>query len=231
MKFYIEEVLVYFPYQYIYPEQYDYMCHLKRSLDAKGPCVLEMPSGTGKTGNSVLYICIDINQLSIEYDVHIAIATGTSACGWLGSVASVSLLSLITSYQLVHPEVGKLVYCSRTVSEIEKVMQELKVCRFFFCHLPVSLFSLTGAPRQVVIDTISNLVCRKGIVAYRETNWGPPADGKGCNSSASATFGDDASKKKHTAPTITISAPPKFLALCLSSRRNLCIHERVSEVV
>jgi Rad3-related DNA helicase len=48
----------------------------------QGPCVLEMPSGTGKT---------------------------------------VSLLSLITSYQLAHPEVGKLVYCSRTVPEIEKV--------------------------------------------------------------------------------------------------------------
>ncbi len=74
---------VFFPYSYIYPEQYQYMVSLKRVLDAKGPGLLEMPSGTGKT---------------------------------------VTLLSLITSYQRAHPEVGKLVYCSRTVSEIEKVM-------------------------------------------------------------------------------------------------------------
>jgi DNA excision repair protein ERCC-2 len=53
MKFYIEEVLVYFPYVHIYPEQYEYMCHLKKALDTKGPCVLEMPSGTGKTGSEL----------------------------------------------------------------------------------------------------------------------------------------------------------------------------------
>ena len=38
-----------FPYPRIYPEQYTYMCDLKRTLDAGGNCVLEMPSGTGKT--------------------------------------------------------------------------------------------------------------------------------------------------------------------------------------
>ena len=46
------------------------MLALKRSIDAGGPCVLEMPSGTGKT---------------------------------------VTLLSLITSYQVASPELGKLV--------------------------------------------------------------------------------------------------------------------------
>lgn len=30
-------------------EQYAYVHDLKRSLDARGHCVLEMPSGTGKT--------------------------------------------------------------------------------------------------------------------------------------------------------------------------------------
>ena len=34
---------------------------------------------------------------------------------------TVTLLSLITSYQLPHPEVGKLIYCTRTVPEMEKV--------------------------------------------------------------------------------------------------------------
>ncbi|KAJ2931409.1 hypothetical protein H1R20_g5767, partial [Candolleomyces eurysporus] len=63
------------------------MCDLKRTLDATGHCVLEMPSGTGKT---------------------------------------VSLLSLIVSYQQFYPTKRKLVYCSRTVPEIEKALTELK---------------------------------------------------------------------------------------------------------
>ncbi|EOA93110.1 TFIIH basal transcription factor complex helicase subunit, partial [Anas platyrhynchos] len=45
----IDGLLVPFPYDYIYPEQFSYMLELKRTLDAKGHGVLEMPSGTGKT--------------------------------------------------------------------------------------------------------------------------------------------------------------------------------------
>eukprot|EP00930_Biecheleria_cincta_P069750 TRINITY_DN57455_c0_g1_i1.p1 TRINITY_DN57455_c0_g1~~TRINITY_DN57455_c0_g1_i1.p1 ORF type:complete len:836 (-),score=161.87 TRINITY_DN57455_c0_g1_i1:48-2555(-) len=85
--FYIEELRVFFPYDSIYPEQYRYMCELKRALDAKGNAVLEMPTGTGKT---------------------------------------VTLFSLITSYQWAHPEVGRLVYCTRTVPEMSKALEELR---------------------------------------------------------------------------------------------------------
>ncbi|KNC48555.1 TFIIH basal transcription factor complex helicase subunit [Thecamonas trahens ATCC 50062] len=87
MKFYLDGLLVYFPYPRVYPEQYAYMQHLKRALDAGGHAALEMPSGTGKT---------------------------------------ITLLALVTSYQLAHPEVGKLIYCSRTVPEIEKALEELR---------------------------------------------------------------------------------------------------------
>ncbi|EMR11069.1 DNA repair helicase rad15 [Pneumocystis murina B123] len=87
MKFFIDDLPVLFPYPRIYPEQYSYMCHLKKTLDIGGHCVLEMPSGTGKT---------------------------------------ISLLSLIISYQKFYPEHRKLIYCSRTMSEIEKVLVELK---------------------------------------------------------------------------------------------------------
>ena len=87
MKFYIGDLPVLFPYPRIYPEQYAYMCDLKRTLDEGGHCVLEMPSGTGKT---------------------------------------VSLLSLIVAYQQFYPEHRKLIYCSRTMSEIEKALAELK---------------------------------------------------------------------------------------------------------
>jgi len=78
---------VFWPYQSVYPEQYDYMLELKRTLDAKGGCVLESPTGSGK---------------------------------------SASLIALITSYQYAHPEVGKLVFCTRTVPEMQKAMDELK---------------------------------------------------------------------------------------------------------
>lgn len=42
-----------------------------------------------------------------------------------GTGKTITLLSLITSYQLAHPEVGKLIYCTRTVPEMEKVLAEL----------------------------------------------------------------------------------------------------------
>ncbi|KAG6018441.1 DNA-dependent ATPase of the nucleotide excision repair factor 4 complex [Claviceps pusilla] len=77
MKFYIDKLPILFPYPRIYPE----------TLDAGGHCVLEMPSGTGKT---------------------------------------VSLLSLIVAYQQFMPEKRKLIYCSRTMSEIEKALVELR---------------------------------------------------------------------------------------------------------
>ncbi|XP_078440069.1 RAD3-like DNA-binding helicase protein [Wolffia australiana] len=97
MKFHIEDVAVYFPYEHIYPEQYEYMAELKRALDAHGHCLLEMPTGTGKT---------------------------------------VALLSLIVSYILSKPhKTLKLVYCTRTVHEMEKTLAEL---RLLCHHLPPS---------------------------------------------------------------------------------------------
>lgn len=64
------------------------MCELKKTLDARGHCIIEMPTGTGKT---------------------------------------VTLLSFLTSYHLTRPEMAKLIYCTRTVGEMEKVLAELKV--------------------------------------------------------------------------------------------------------
>ncbi|ROT34944.1 DNA repair helicase [Sodiomyces alkalinus F11] len=92
MEFFIDDLPILFPYPRIYPEQYAYMCDLKKTLDAGGHCVLEMPSGTGKT---------------------------------------VSLLSLIVAYQQHYPEHRKLIYCSRTMSEIEKALAELKALMKF----------------------------------------------------------------------------------------------------
>ncbi|KAL6968337.1 DNA helicase [Sarracenia purpurea var. burkii] len=101
MKFQVEDVTVFFPYDHIYPEQYAYMVELKRALDAKGHCLLEMPTGTGKT---------------------------------------IALLSLITSYALSKPSNPiKLLYCTRTVHEMEKTLAELRLLhRYQLQHLGLS---------------------------------------------------------------------------------------------
>ena len=144
MRFALDELDVFFPYDALYPEQFTrvaaaplsamrrarrtrasrrYISELKKALDAQGHALLEMPTGTGKT-----------------------------AC----------LLTLITAYQYAHPEMGKLIYCTRTVPEMEKCLSELKRLR-----------------------------------AYRDRERGPGAQRE------------------------------PFLALCLSSRRNMCVHDRV----
>ncbi|CAB1348724.1 unnamed protein product [Coregonus sp. 'balchen'] len=136
MKLNIEGLLVYFPYDYIYPEQYSYMLELKRTLDAKGHGVLEMPSGTGKT---------------------------------------ISLLSLIVAYQREYPlEVTKLIYCSRTVPEIEKVVEELRKLMEFYSKE-------TGEKNNFLALALSS---RKNLCVHPEVSslrFGKEVDGK-CHS-------------------------------------------------
>lgn len=78
-----------------------------------------------------------------------------------GTGKTVCLIALITSYQHAHPETGKLVYCTRTVPEMVKCIDEIKK----------------------VIDF------RQSVIGRDSAN---------------------------------------VLALCLSSRRNMCIHPRAS---
>jgi len=123
-------------------------------------------------------------------------------------IIPVCLLALITSYQLAHPTTGKLIYCSRTISEIEKTIHELKT-----------------------------------VIAYRDAHWGAPANGKGSpsywsdsgnangNGSGSRSGGGNGVLHNHAHEDGTQNGdnnnlPPKFLALALSSRANLCIHPR-----
>ncbi len=133
MKLNIDGLLVYFPYDYIYPEQYAYMQELKRSIDARGHCVLEMPSGTGKT---------------------------------------VSLLSLIVAYIKQRPlDVTKLIYCSRTVPEIEKVVEELKNVAAYY-------EKETGEPSNLlglVLSSRKNMCINSDVCAEKE---GKAVDGK-----------------------------------------------------
>ena len=49
MKFRIDDLLVFFPYELVYTEQLEYMRYLKTCLDSQGHGMIEMPTGTGKT--------------------------------------------------------------------------------------------------------------------------------------------------------------------------------------
>ena len=77
-----------------------------------------------------------------------------------GTGKTVCLVSLVTSYQFQYPLTGKLIYCTRTVQEMFKCMDEIR-----------------------------------RVIAYREQQVGPEGG--------------------------------KVLALCLSSRKNMCVHPRV----
>ena len=60
MKFNLDGLTVYFPYDRIYLEQYEYMRALKQTLDAGGHCLLEMPTGTGKVSFFLCSLCVFI---------------------------------------------------------------------------------------------------------------------------------------------------------------------------
>ncbi|XP_072383938.1 general transcription and DNA repair factor IIH helicase subunit XPD [Diabrotica undecimpunctata] len=136
MRISVDGLVVYFPYDYIYPEQYAYMSELKKALDAKGHCLLEMPSGTGKT---------------------------------------VTLLSLIVAYMIENPHaVRKLIYCSRTVPEIEKVMEELKKLVEYYEKIDGEQPQITG----LVLSSRKNMCIHPEVSTQRE---GKIVDGK-CHS-------------------------------------------------
>jgi len=110
-RFFLDGIWVYFPYSSIYPEQYQYMLNLKRSLDARGPCALEMPTGTGKT----------VSLLSLILSWILARRGGMTdqqrtfeSGGASGSANSGSATNF------------RLIYCCRTLGEIDKTVEELK---------------------------------------------------------------------------------------------------------
>ncbi|KRY57093.1 TFIIH basal transcription factor complex helicase XPD subunit, partial [Trichinella britovi] len=122
MRIDVDGLSVIFPYEFIYPEQYYYMLQLKRTLDARGHCLLEMPSGTGKTA---------------------------------------SLLSLVIAYVKSYPsQLEKLIYCSRTIPEISKVVEELR-------HLCESYEKETGESLNIVGLAMS---ARKNMCIHPEVS-------------------------------------------------------------
>ena len=129
MKVNIDGLLVYFPYEYVYPEQYQYMRELKQTLDAKGHGALEMPSGTGKT---------------------------------------TTILSLVVAYLREYPgKLQKLVYCTRTVPEMEKVLEEMRRLDEYYtasnAELGFSTVGLTSRRHMCINPEVSRLKEGKAV--------------------------------------------------------------------
>ena len=199
MRFDLDGLDVFFPYDRIYLEQFQYMRSLKQSLDAGGHCLLEMPTGTGKT---------------------------------------VCLLSLITSYQFANPSVGKLVYCTRTVPEMNHVVEELG-----------TVFSYRA--EQLELQRQQEWGERTNDNGNSNDNTNKDMEDMVGNADPSLRQQQQESESKVQQPRkkkprkirgaqtrgrATTMGPIRTqkgaggsgeLALCLSSRRNMCINERV----
>lgn len=191
MRFDLDGLDVFFPYDRIYMEQFQYMRSLKQSLDAGGHCLLEMPTGTGKT---------------------------------------VCLLSLITSYQFANPSVGKLVYCTRTVPEMNSVVEELGTVLSYRAEQLQLQRQEQGTGQNVDMeDQIANSSSsqqredeNRQSTSNQESQQPiqkKPRKIRGVLKRGRATMGPISTSKG--------AGGSGELALCLSSRRNMCINERV----
>ncbi|CAK9304415.1 unnamed protein product [Gordionus sp. m RMFG-2023] len=105
-----------------------------------------------------------------------------------GTGKTVSLLSLIVAYQRRHPnDVNKLIYCSRTVPEIEKVLEELKSLIDYYHRsgIEINYFGLALSSRKnycihpevskerngkIVDAKCYNLTAPSVILNYQKTN-------------------------------------------------------------
>ena len=129
MLFYIGEVPVVFPHGYVYPEQLEYMKALKEGLDKKGHLLLEMPSGTGKTITLLSFVIAYINHHYHDPDHG---GTGLDATSNALEVNESVLQHLdrpTHSSNRIHVfrnRIEKMVYCTRTVVEMTKTLDELK---------------------------------------------------------------------------------------------------------
>ncbi|KAI5171010.1 DNA excision repair protein ERCC-2 [Nematocida sp. LUAm3] len=98
------EIELFFPKKKIYPEQLQYIKELMEVVQGKGHCLIEMPTGTGKT------ICI--LSFLMSYQIHLM----SHGQGHLK----------IKNNIIRNEGIFKIVYCTRTTAELEKALIELK---------------------------------------------------------------------------------------------------------
>ena len=82
-----------------------------------------------------------------------------------GTGKTVSLLALITAYMQQRPnDVTKLIYCSRTIPEMEKVIEELRKLLAFYKQEAVENMNCIG----LMLSSRKNLCCHPEVSAERD---------------------------------------------------------------
>jgi Rad3-related DNA helicase len=172
---------------------------------------------------------------------------------------TVCLLSLITSYQFANPSAGKLVYCTRTVPEMNHVMEELAVVLAYRAEElaeqeqqeqenlqpDTTADAATAVADAAVADTAGRGRASEDIedsagLEGQSNNSNNAQQASSSSSIPSAAKKPRVYKREAKQQHRTGGKPPMgpiangkgaggsgILALCLSSRRNMCIHERV----
>ena len=98
MQFFIDELEILFPHPHIYPEQYQYMCLLKQSLDARHAASQSAPT------EHTTARCVELPP---------------------GAGKTTAALSFFASYMDAHSDrVTQLVYCPRSAGEIAGVIEQ-----------------------------------------------------------------------------------------------------------
>lgn len=129
--------------RFVRPDQ----VHIKRTLDdGGGHCLLEMPTGTGKTvclyveccalfflgvskKVSSIFSCSKCNlrlSLIVSYQYQSSLIHGSSSSSSSSSASSSSQTSSSSTSSSHISPIGKLIYCTRTVQEMDKTLDELK---------------------------------------------------------------------------------------------------------
>lgn len=105
MRFLLDDLPIIFPYDFIYPEQYAYMRDLKRALDNQGHCLLEMPSGTGKT-ITLLSLIVAYQQVLLPPSLSLFPLSPPSRAGLGGFICS------LINYRFGVEEIKELAACA-----------------------------------------------------------------------------------------------------------------------
>jgi len=76
-----------------------------------------------------------------------------------GTGKTAALLALILSFRAQHSRPSKVIYCTRTVAEVDKVLQELKQLQAV-AHYPLLALSLSSRKNLCIFPEVSQLVGR-----------------------------------------------------------------------
>jgi DNA excision repair protein ERCC-2 len=156
-----------------------------------------------------------------------------------GTGKTVCLLSLITSYQFANPSAGKLIYCTRTVPEMNHVMEELATVLAYRANelqkqdeqLQQEQHQQSSANRAPTNETSTDIENTGGTLVGNNTGTDSRVAKK-----PRKIYGKKTGPRSNMGPIHNTgggqysgAGGSNVLAVCLSSRRNMCVHKRVME--